>query len=89
MEVPPPELSPIEIEVDFRAFGNLEGLARGGELEMDLFMLPTPIMEGKDRPFFPYMLLAVDAGSGMVIGHDLLTADPSLEAMWASSPRLS
>lgn len=82
-----PELSPIEIEVDFRAFGDLEGLTRRGELEMDFFMLPTPVMEGKDRPSFPYMLLAVDAGSGMVLGHDLLTADPSLEAMWASIPQ--
>ncbi len=87
MEVPPPELSPIEIEVDFRAFDDLGGLTRRGELEMDLFMLPTPIMKGKDRPFFPCMLLAVDTGSGMVIGHDLLTADPSLEAMWASIPQ--
>lgn len=87
MEVPPAELSPIEIEVDFREFDDLGGLTRRGELEMDLFMLPTPIMEGKDRPFFPYMLLAVDTGSGMVIGHDLLTADPSLEAMWASIPQ--
>lgn len=87
MEVPPPELSPIDIEIDFRAFHDLEGLARGGELEMDFFMLPTPIMEGKDRPFFPYMLLTVDADSGMVLGHDLLTADPSLEAMWASIPQ--
>ncbi len=87
MEVPPPEPSPIEIELDFRAFGDLEGLARGGELEMDFFMLPMPVMEGKDRPFLPYMLLAVDTGSGMVLGHDLLTADPSLEAMWASIPQ--
>jgi hypothetical protein len=87
MEVPPSEPSPIEIEVDFRAFGDLEGLACGGELEMDFFMLPTPVMEGKDRPFFPYMLLTVDTGSGMVLGHDLLTADPSLEAMWASIPQ--
>ena len=87
MEVPPPEPSPIEIEVDFRVLGDLERLTRGGEVEMDFFMLPTPIMEGKDRPFFPYMLLTVDAGSGMVLGHDLLSVDPSLEAMWASIPQ--
>ena len=87
MEVPPPELSPIEIEVDFRVLDDLERLVRRGEFEMDFFMIPAPIMEGKDRPFFPYMLLAVDAGSGMVLGHDLLSVDPSMESMWALIPQ--
>lgn len=87
LEVPPPELSPIEVEVDLQLLDDLESLPREGELEMDFFMLPTPIMEGKDRPFFPYMLLTVDASNGMVLGHDLLTADPSLESMWAVIPQ--
>ncbi len=88
MEVPPPEPgeSAIEIELDFRAFEDVE-MRRGGEVEMDLFMLHTPVKEGKDRPFFPYMLLAVDTESAMILANELLTADPSLEDMWASVPQ--
>lgn len=88
MEVPPPEPgeSAIEIELDFRAFEGIE-VRRGGEIEMDLFMLHTPVREGKDRPFFPYMLLAVDTESAMILTNELLTADPSLEDMWASVPQ--
>ncbi len=59
----------------------------GHELEMDLFMFPTPIQAEKSvRPVFPYMLLVVDAGSGMVVGTDLLEPVPSLEAMWGLVP---
>ena len=32
------------------------------------------------------MLLVVDAGSNMVLGSDLLTPHPSLEAMWGRVP---
>ena len=32
------------------------------------------------------MLLTVDAGTGMVVGTDLLEPVPSLEAMWGSVP---
>lgn len=83
----PPELLPIEIEVDFSAFEGLDELGRAGDLEMDLFMLPAPVREGRGRPLFPYMLMAVDAGSAVVVANELLFADPSLEDMWASVPQ--
>ena len=35
---------------------------------------------------FPYMLLVVEAESGMVLGTELLEPTPSLEAMWGSVP---
>ena len=88
MEVPPPEPVPIQIEMDPQALETLERLPQSGhEFEMDLFMFPTPIQEEKGaRPVFPYMLLTVDARSGMVLGTELLEPDPSLEAMWGSVP---
>ena len=50
-------------------------------------MFPAPIQGEKEaRPVFPYMLLTVDAGTGMVVGTDLLEPLPSLEAMWSSVP---
>jgi hypothetical protein len=47
-------------------------------LEVDFFMFPAPVQDEGDRPYFPHMLLVVDAGSGMVLGSDLLTPYPSL-----------
>ena len=88
MEVPPPEPVSIQVEMDPGALESLESLPQSGhEFEIDLFMFPAPIQEEKgDRPVFPYMLLVVDAGTGMVVGTDLLEPLPSLEAMWSSVP---
>ncbi len=88
MEVPPPEPVSIQIKMDPEVLESFESLPHSGhELEMDLFMFPTPIQGEKGvRPVFPYMLLVVDAGSGMVVGTELLEAAPSLEAMWGSVP---
>jgi hypothetical protein len=88
MEVPLPEPVVIQIEMDPGALEDLERLPQSGhEFEMDLFMFPTPIQGEKGaRPVFPYMLLTVDAGSGMVLGTELLEPVPSLEAMWGSVP---
>ncbi len=88
MEVPPPEPVSIQIKMDPGALESLQSLPQSGhELEMDLFMFPAPIQaEQGDRPVFPYMLLTVDAGTGMVVGTDLLEPVPSLESMWGSVP---
>ena len=88
MEVPPPEPVSIQIEMDPEALEGLQNLPQSDhEFEIDLFMFPTPIQGEKgSRPVFPYLLLTVDAGSGMVLGTEVLEADPSLEAMWGSVP---
>ena len=88
VEVPPPEPVSIQIEMDPEVLESLASLPQSGhELEVDLFMFPTPIQGGKGvRPVFPYMLLVVEAESGMVLGTELLEPTPSLEAMWGSVP---
>lgn len=44
------------------------GKRRGGAWEADFFLTPGAIQEQKDqRPYYPYMLLWVDRGSGMVL----------------------
>jgi len=88
MEVPPPEPVSIQVKMDPAALESLESLPQSGhEFEMHFFMFPTPIQGEKGaRPVFPYMLLTVDAGSGMVLGTELLEPVPSLEAMWGSVP---
>ncbi|MGE0130370.1 MAG: hypothetical protein AB7U82_20025 [Blastocatellales bacterium] len=55
-------------------------------IEMELTMLPMPVREKKERPFFPYLLLIADAQRGLVLGTDMLQPLPSLEAMRAELP---
>jgi len=55
-------------------------------IEIGLTMLPMPAREKKDRPFFPYLLMLVDANSGVIIGNDMLRPLPSLDAMRAEIP---
>ena len=51
-------------------------------------MFPAPVQDEGNRPYFPQMLLVVDAGSGMVLGSELLTPHPSPEAMWSQVPEI-
>lgn len=51
-------------------------------VEADVFMLPTAIGEHGQRPYFPYMLMALDATHDQILGFDLLSPIPSLEKMW-------
>jgi hypothetical protein len=86
MQVPPPEPQSIPIMMDMQMLEALQQTPQGKhKIESDFFMLPSPIHEG-ERPFFPYVLLTVDARSGMILGTELLHPQPSLEAMWGQVP---
>src|ERR671912_2328393 len=87
MGVPPLDAPPIVVEVDASKIGNLGRLPRGEmRLEVDFFMFPAPVQDEGDRPYFPHMLLVVDAGSGLVLGSNVLAPHPSPEAMWGRVP---
>jgi hypothetical protein len=85
--VPPLDAPPIEVEMEASKIEALGRLPRGEvRLEVDFFMFPAPVQDEGDRPYFPHMLLVVDALSGMVLGSDLLAPHPSPEAMWGRVP---
>jgi len=88
MDVPPPELPSVSLYMDMPALERLKHLPHSqSRVEIDFPMFPVATRKDKDaRPVFPYMLLTVEAQSGFVLGSDLLTADPSLEAMWGQIP---
>ncbi|MBN1564894.1 MAG: hypothetical protein JXA10_13690 [Anaerolineae bacterium] len=57
------------------------------KIEMDLFLIPSPIREHKDkRPYFPYMLMAVHGRSGAIMGGELLQPGPDLTSVWEQVP---
>jgi hypothetical protein len=43
-----------------------------GTWEVDVFILPTPIASGSDRPYFPLCFLVVDRKLGLIIGNQML-----------------
>lgn len=55
-------------------------------LEVALSMMPSPVSDDSGRPYFPYMFIVVESASGMVMGMELLSPLPSLQAMWAEIP---
>ena len=87
VRVPRPTPPPISIALDAQEIASLKGLSRSTRtLEIDLFMLPSPVEEKGDRPVYPYLLLVVDAQSSFILGTEMTTADPTLEAMWEGTP---
>ncbi|HUU26226.1 MAG TPA: hypothetical protein VM123_00305 [archaeon] len=87
MRVPPPESPHIPIAMNDQEIKTLKSLPQGiHTIEIDFFMFPAKIGEKGTRPFYSYMLLSVDARSYLVLGSELMTVDPSLEAMWGSIP---
>ncbi len=86
-EVPPPVPTNLRLSMDPQLLAAVQQLPKARlTLEMDFSMMPTPIRERDQRPYFPYMLMVVDAQSGMILAGDLLHPDPSLEAMWGEIP---
>jgi hypothetical protein len=82
---PDPESIPIALDIDL--LEAVQGLPMSQyTLEMDLFLAPIRIGERGERPYFPYMLLAVEHDSGMVLGSELLAVEETLEAMWGLVP---
>jgi Domain of unknown function (DUF6930) len=88
MRVPEPELKEAtHAPLDPQLLESLKQLPEVTNLiEIELTMLPMPVREKKDRPFFPYLLMLVDASSGVILGNDMLQPMPSLDAMRAQLP---
>lgn len=77
-EFPPPEDESIEFAVSTQLLAKFKKLKqRRGHLEVDLFLMPTPIGEKGEQAYFPHLLMIVDPQSGMIIGNEMLQPFPS------------
>ena len=56
-------------------------------LQMDLVLLPNPVMEKGKRGFYPFALLMADEEMGVVPGMQMLTPEPDLHSMYESVPQ--
>ena len=87
-QIAAPEPKPIAISVDIEMLSALKRLPpQRRTLEVDLFMAPSGVQEKGARPFYPYILLIVEARSGYILATDMLSPEPSLEMMWGEVPQ--
>ncbi|MDR2849943.1 MAG: hypothetical protein LBW77_05320 [Verrucomicrobiota bacterium] len=86
---PVKEMADEEIEVKIVA-KPLQALAAGPlwpmSVQLDLVFTPLTIGPAGRRPQTAYVLLAVDAVSGMILAEDLFQATEGIAAMWAKVP---
>ncbi|MBP6979063.1 MAG: hypothetical protein PHD61_12635 [Bacteroidales bacterium] len=57
-------------------------------VELDVRLLPSPIWEKHSKPYFPYMLLAVEVSSGMILGFETIPPLPDLKTMRQNLPQM-
>jgi hypothetical protein len=55
-------------------------------LEVDFFMTPAIVGSKGSRMLNGYALMAVEDGQGMIVGLEMLLAEPSLQSMWGQIP---
>lgn len=88
LQVPPVPASQITAALDDFSLARLRQLPRTAQvLQLDCSRFWSPVLEGADRPYFPNMLLLVEAGTGEVLGFELLAPLPNLEEMWRTLPQ--
>jgi hypothetical protein len=83
-EIEFPNDPPIHLMMNMKALAYLKTRPKEDSiLEIDVQRMDEAIKDKQfDRPFFPYLLLAVERKSRMILGVNLLTPLPSLEEMW-------
>lgn len=88
IQVNPPEPRMISLTIDEVMVKRLKRLPlANATFEIDVTMAPWQTREGpNDRPRLTFILLIVDHNRGMVLGHDLLVAEPDIESVWSRIP---
>jgi hypothetical protein len=56
-------------------------------MQLDLVLLPTPVLEKGKKGFFPFALLLVDKEREVVTGMQTLTPEPDLHSLYESVPQ--
>lgn len=87
MHIDLPEPVQIPMRVGGASMSKVRQLPRSEtSLEIDLVALPATIQEKGGRPFYPYALLAVDCGAGMILLGDLMHVRSTIQEMWGRVP---
>jgi hypothetical protein len=78
----------LNLQMNEDALEHLRGLMPGKMvIEIDLHMMTEPVRDrSADRPYFPFMLMLADRDNNMILGVELLTPLPSMDAMFEQVP---
>ncbi len=77
----------INVRLDLQLINELKTAARPPlVLEVDLLFMPMPIGERGERASLPYMLMVADAGSGMIVGFELMKVEDTIDALRGEIP---
>jgi len=86
-EVPPEKPDVKYIKLDSHQVRNFRGLpAMKNAVEMDCFLIHARMDGNGGRPKIPYMWIAVDAQTGVIITQDLMTVETTVADLWAEMP---
>lgn len=90
VEITRPESVEFVAELGEELLERVRGLpVSKNKIEVDLHMLPSPTMDPRsERPFFPYVLLAVEQDRGSVVGCEVIAPLPSLDTVYHESAGL-
>ena len=79
---------PLQLKLNMDALHDLKSLSKENTIvEIAIQMMEQAVKDNDfDRPYFPFMLLIAEKQSQMIVGADLLSPLPSLEAMWEEIP---
>jgi hypothetical protein len=79
---------PIRLMMNMEALARLKTMPKQNNIvEIDVQMMEEAVRDkGFDRPFFPFLFLAAEKKSRMILGVNLLTPFPSLDEMWGGLP---
>ncbi|MBD3386282.1 hypothetical protein GF407_15335 [candidate division KSB1 bacterium] len=84
-----PDSEPLRIPIDYseKTMESIKKKKKSNQmLELDFSLFLSPIHDGP-QPYYAYMLILMDAKSAEVIGHELLTQEPTREDMLGSLPQ--
>ncbi|MEK6280178.1 MAG: hypothetical protein AABN95_07460 [Acidobacteriota bacterium] len=85
--IPRPQAHPVTISIDVNLLQDLKTLPLSTlQLEADLFIGPARIGKPNERPMTLYMLMLADRHSGLIFGFEALSAENSLNTMYAAVP---
>ena len=74
--------------MDMDALNQLKNMSKSNSIvEVDIRMMEEAVKDQElERPFFPLLFMIADKNSRMILGADMLSPLPSLEAMWEDVP---
>jgi len=88
--VPDPRWGEVSYSVNVKA-GTRTELSRlpetGSVLQIELIMLPTPVKDMGRKGYFPFALLMVEKGNGLIRSYSILAPKPDLRSMYESVPQ--